>query len=123
MILPDGRRRHVRRAATDLAPVSTNAHAVSDQGNARISVRTLLPLADCLRALLRISREEVTDDQSRSCTSGQPAIQAAGLSDGVVDTVAGPASGRAAEDRQGIRRHDGPDAGGTFSRNSGDPSC
>jgi hypothetical protein len=45
------------------------------------------------------------------------------LFDGVVDTVAGPATGRAAEDRQGIRRHDGPDTGGASSRNSGDPSC
>jgi hypothetical protein len=124
VILPDGRRRHVRQAATDLAPASTDAHSVSDRGNARISVRTLLPLADCLRALLRISREEVADDQSRSRTSGQPSIQpAAGLSDGVPDAVAGPATERAAEDRQGIRRHDGPDTGGASSRNSGDPSC
>src|SRR3954451_25430150 len=75
VILPDGRRRHVRRVATDLVPASTDAHAVSDPGNARISVRTLLPLADCLRALLRISREEVPDDQSRSRTSDQASIQ------------------------------------------------
>ena len=124
VILPDGRRRHVRRVATDLVPASTDAHPVSERGNARISVRTLLPLADCLRTLLRISREEVPDDQSRSRTSDQPSIQpATGLSDGVPDAVVGPATGCAAADRQGIRRHDGPDACGTSPRNFGDPSC
>jgi hypothetical protein len=124
VILPDGRRRHVRRVATDLVPASTDAHPVSERGNARISVRTLLPLADCLRTLLRISREEVPDDQSRSRTSDQPSIQpATGLSDGVPDAVVGPATGCAAADRPGIRRHDGPDACGKSPRNSGDPSC
>src|SRR4051812_30896312 len=123
VILPDGRYRHVRRAATDLVSVAAG-HVGPDRRDARISVRTLLPLADCLRVLLRASREEGADDQPRSCAPDQPPIPpATGCSGDTPDAVDGVTVGRPAQDRRGLCRHAGPEARASSSRSPGDPPC
>ncbi len=54
LILPDGRERSVPRAATDLTEVSSHLSITE----ARISVRSLLPLANRLRIMLRCQDED-----------------------------------------------------------------
>jgi hypothetical protein len=67
--LPDGRRRSLRRASTDLAGTAeasslARVHAVCD--GPRVSIGTLLPLARHIVARLAIAVEEVTrDDHAR----------------------------------------------------------
>jgi hypothetical protein len=48
LVLPDGRRRHVLRAATDLE----RPPAAADPVRSRISARSLLPLARLIRSML-----------------------------------------------------------------------
>jgi hypothetical protein len=59
--LPDGRRRAIARAATDLVrpPPADNRQPL-------VSVRTLLPLAHLIRDLLRISNEEIRHGSCRA---------------------------------------------------------
>jgi hypothetical protein len=86
--LPDGRRRSIPRTATDL---STGTGLPSSVGSAstRISVRTLLPLARHLRAVLRW-RQEVSDAHPPSAPAAL-AVPAPGS-----PTATGPALGHAA---------------------------
>jgi hypothetical protein len=64
-ILADGRQRQVRRSATDLAaPPAGNCE------HRQVSVRTLLPLAHYIRAVLLATAEEVSDDPPDA--AGQP---------------------------------------------------
>jgi hypothetical protein len=100
-----------RAAATNLFPTSNDAHAVPDRGNARVSVRTLLPLADCLRALLRVSREDGADGQPCPGTQDQLSIAPANKPpNGSPDPVGGAAAGSPVLPRRDLCRHDGPDA-------------
>lgn len=122
VLLPDGRRRHIRRAATNLAR-APEEQPTADLDGARISVRTLLPLAQCLRALLKISGEDVTDGQPRSILdqpSDRPVQECAG---GGTDAVVGLAAGRQTEDRQGICPHGDPDADATAFHHPGGEPC
>ncbi|MCW2239217.1 hypothetical protein [Azospirillum canadense] len=123
VFLPDGRRRHVHRAATDLIS-DTDGGTSREPCEARISARTLLPLADCLRALLKVSKGDAADEQHRVDAADQPSCPAAtgGLGDrpGVVDGVA---NGRAAKDCGGLCRHVGSDARAASAIRPGDPPC
>jgi hypothetical protein len=56
--LPDGRRRSLRRAVTDLSVATVSGCALP-----LISVRTLLPLARHVEVLLKISKEEIFNEQ------------------------------------------------------------
>jgi hypothetical protein len=56
LILPDGRERSVSRAATDLAEAPIRNSTICAQ--ARISVRSLLPLANRIRIMLRCLDED-----------------------------------------------------------------
>lgn len=58
--LPDGRRRSVGRAVTDLAVTTTPNR---ERALPLISVRTLLPLARHVEVLLKISKEEIFNEQ------------------------------------------------------------
>jgi hypothetical protein len=68
--LADGRRRSVRRAATDLGEDWPADPLGTASALPRISVRTLLPLARCLRGLLSSSTEEVPHDSNPAQTHG-----------------------------------------------------
>jgi hypothetical protein len=52
--LPDGRERAISRAATAFSPASVNLTAAANRV-AHISVRTLLPLANHVRAVLAVT--------------------------------------------------------------------
>ncbi|WP_446721537.1 DUF5372 family protein [Methylobacterium sp. DCY52] len=62
--LPDGRRRSIRRASTDLAREPTRDDSAAQPS--RVSARTLLPLAHHLSALLTLCEQEVRRDGSPS---------------------------------------------------------
>jgi hypothetical protein len=78
--LPDGRRRSLRRASTDLAGTAeasslARVHAVCD--GPRVSIGTLLPLARHIVARLAIAVEEVTrDDHAPSVAEPVPCCAA-----------------------------------------------
>ena len=62
--LPDGRKRPIRIASTDLAAMVITSGAASDLP--RISIRTLIPLVQHLSANLALLTEEVIRDGSSS---------------------------------------------------------
>jgi hypothetical protein len=101
--LPDGRRRSLRRASTDLARTAE----VPLYDGPRISTGTLLPLARHIVARLAIAVEEVTrDDHTLSaaeptsrCVTGTAAVAA----------LAEPAERDANTDRPSSRRPAAPD--------------
>jgi hypothetical protein len=62
--LPDGRKRPIRIASTDLAATVITSGAASDLP--RISARTLIPLVQHLSANLALLAEEVIRDGSSS---------------------------------------------------------
>ncbi len=67
--LPDGRRRLIRRAATDLErPIATETPVP------RVSARTLLPLARYIRSVMTASRTEIVDavPMPQSCITNSP---------------------------------------------------
>ena len=73
--LPDGRRRSIRLASTDLARATREAEG-SPADVPRISIRTLTPLARHLRAALSLLAEEVIrDDSSRPSASRSVSVE------------------------------------------------
>lgn len=60
--LPDGGRRSIRRASTDLAAVGARAPEGEAEEGLRVSVRTLLALAQHLTALITASPQQVIPD-------------------------------------------------------------
>src|SRR5271166_6205985 len=88
--LPDGRERAISRAATTLSPASENLMAAASR-LAHISVRTLLPLANHVRAVLASGNADLEGSGGRNLDR-MPVEQ-----DGLVRTAATPvaaASGR-----------------------------
>ena len=88
--LPDGRRRLIRRAATDLERPTLTEPSVP-----RVSARTLLPLARHIRGLVAASSAEFVDagPSSPSCTSAPAPCAAASAmvgAPGPVATTTGP---------------------------------
>ena len=99
VLLADGRRRHVRREATDLVSASGFGCQLP-----QISVQTLLPLAYLIQALLKTSQEEVPD--GLPLPVDQPPSQDANTADAMpldaATTMAGPPGREAASTRSGI---------------------
>jgi hypothetical protein len=67
--LPDGRKRPIRIASTDLAATVTASGAAPDL--LRISVRTLIPLVQHLSANLALLADEVIRDDSTSSSASR----------------------------------------------------
>lgn len=127
--LPDGRRRSIRIASTDLAEALAPAPIAANLP--RISVRTLIPLMQHLTANLALFAEEVIRDgpsspsRSRcvSSTAADPSthIQPAGGTPSA--PMAEPVSRDANADRPDGRRADAADAGDPRHARKGDGSC
>jgi hypothetical protein len=60
--LPDGRRRSIRRSITDLAAASHGEHPGTADETPRVSIRTLLPLAQHLATMITASEPKVIHD-------------------------------------------------------------
>jgi hypothetical protein len=60
--LPDGRRRSIRRSITDLAAASHGEHPGTTDETLRVSIRTLLPLAQHLATMITASEQKVIHD-------------------------------------------------------------
>ena len=118
--LPDGRRRSLRRALTDLAGAATASSVASLCDGPRVSVGTLLPLARHIVARLATAVEEVTRadhapsvaEPSSRCVT---AIAAAAA-------LAEPAERDANTDRPASRRAAAPD-GAEGRLDEGDVRC
>ena len=128
--LPDGRRRSIRIASTDLAEALALAPIAANLP--RISVRTLIPLMQHLTAgdLTLLAEEVIRDGPSSpsrsrcvSTTAADPGmhIQPAGGTPSA--PMAEPASRDANADRPDGRRADAADAGDTRHARKGDGSC
>ncbi|MBQ0819542.1 hypothetical protein KBI52_04815 [Microvirga sp. HBU67558] len=57
--LPDGRRRSIRRSITDLAAAGDGEHPGTADETLRVSIRTLLPLAQHLATMITASEQRV----------------------------------------------------------------
>ena len=121
--LPDGRRRSLRRASTDLsgaAGAPPLAPALSSHNGRRIGVGTLLPLARHIVARLAAPVEEVTrDDRSPPIAISAPSCS---LCVTAVAALAEPAARDANADRPPSRRPAAADGAGK-QRGDGDPPC
>src|SRR3954454_8804046 len=121
--LPDGRRRSLRRASTDLAgtaeaPSLARILAVCD--GPRISVGTLLPLARHIVARLAIAVEEVTHDDHAPSVAAPAPGRAVGIA--AAAALAEPAERDANTDRPASRRAAAPD-GAEGRLDQGDFRC
>jgi len=127
--LSDGRKRSVPLAATDLGQ-SASALNPTGPGLARISVRTLIPLAQYLNRILTLLPEEVIRDESAStcalpqCVShpdrggqNQPASGLAG------ESVAGAVAGDTGAASSDAGKPIAADAAGGCSGRNGDCPC
>jgi hypothetical protein len=110
--LPDGRRRSLRRASTDLAGTAE----VPFYDGPRISVGTLLPLARHIVACLAIAVEEVIHDDYAPPAPGCAVRIAA------VAALAEPAEPDANTDRPSSRRAAAPDGADRWL-DEGDVRC
>jgi hypothetical protein len=124
--LPDGRRRSVRRAATDLVfppwPVVPNIP--------RISIRTLIPLARHVNRILNLLTEEVIRDEpapssasSRCVSTAEPGHREQPPSGGKSTSLAGPVTRDANTDRPDTGRPFAPDGAGGRPAGDGDAPC
>jgi hypothetical protein len=128
--LADGRRRSIRVACTDLAEATVRPLSPPPEVG-RISVRTLIPLMQHLRANLLLPVEEVIrDGRSSACASrcvSVPSV-AAGMrrpppGGKTAAPLAGPAGGEATADRPSDRRADVADASDPPRFRKGDGPC
>src|SRR4051794_5782112 len=118
--LPDGRRRSLRRASTDLAGAAAASPVASLCDGPRISVGTLLPLPRHIVPRLAIAVEEVTyDDRAPSVAAPAPgcAVRIAAAA-----ALAEPAERDANADRPASRRSAAPD-GAEGRLDEGDVRC
>jgi hypothetical protein len=127
--LPDGRKRSIRIASTDLATPAV-PESGTGAGISRISVRTLIPLAQHLSANLALLAEEVIRD-------GHPSASASRCVSATIDAsrhnppasasasapVAEPAGSDAAADRPHGRGADEADRAGAPRKRKGDRLC
>jgi hypothetical protein len=120
--LGDGRRRSIRRSATDLGTPSSGA-SLRASDLPRISARILLPLARHLTTTLASSAEEVIchghhpTDPASCCVSSVHANAGAPAT-----ALAEPAGRDASADRPGSRRPAAAHAG-ELSCDRGEPTC
>jgi hypothetical protein len=69
--LPDGRRRSIRRSLTDLAAASHSEHPGTVDETLRVSIRTLLPLAQHLATMITVSAQKgIGHGQTRPVAPG-----------------------------------------------------
>jgi hypothetical protein len=117
--LPDGRRRSLRRAITDLAGAegALPPASISSRNDLRISARTLLPLARHIVAGLAAPVEEVTCDDR----SPPAAASASRHSTRIAAALAEPAARDANADCSSSRRPAAADSAETQRR--GGRSC
>ena len=124
--LPGGRRRSVRKTATDLVvpsqPVGSNLP--------RVSIRTLMPLAWHVNRILNLLTEEVIRDgpappsaSSRYVSTAEPGYQEQPPSGGKSTSLAGPVTRDANTDRPDTGRPFAPDAAGGRPAGDGDAPC
>ena len=120
--LGDGRRRSIRRSATDLGtPSSVASPRASDLP--RISVRTLLPLARHLTPTLAASAEEVIRDGHHPTAPASCCVSSVHSNSGApAAALAEPAGRDASADRPCSRRPAATHAG-EQSRDRGEPTC
>ncbi|WP_367161426.1 DUF5372 family protein [Mesorhizobium sp.] len=104
--LPDGRRRSIRRAVTDLAVASAEEQGAPESA-ARISVRTLLTLLHHLNRTLASPVEEVIRDEHtvESVPRSVPVPHRTSEPEypHAAESLARPARGEAEADRAGLR--------------------
>jgi hypothetical protein len=124
--LPGGRRRSVRKTATDLVapsePVGSNLP--------RISIRTLIPLARHVNRILNLLTEEVIRDEpapssasSRCVSTAEPGHREQPPSGGKSTSLAGPIGRNASTDRPDIGGAFAPDVAGGHAVDDGDDPC
>ena len=124
--LPDGRRRSVRKTATDLVvpsqPVGSNLP--------RISIRTLIPLARHVNRILNLLTEEVIRDgpappsaSSRCVSTAEPGHQEQPACGSQSTSLAGPVARDANTDRPDTGGPFAPDAAGGRPARDGDAPC
>ena len=117
--LPDGRERAISRAATTFSPASENLMAAASR-LARISVRTLLPLANHVRAVLASRNADLEGSDGRNL-NWMPVEQ-----DGLARAAATPvaaASGRDATSAGAARGTARATSAAAVSPVRGEPSC
>jgi hypothetical protein len=126
--LPDGRKRPIRIASTDLAAAVISSGAAPDL--ARISVRTLIPLVQHLSANLALLAEEVIRDGSSSSsasrcvsTSIETRRQTPPASDGASAPLAEPLARDTNADRPNACRADEANTPAPRRARKGDRSC
>ena len=127
--LADGRKRSVRIAVTDLVPPGTSSSA-TEPNLARISVRTLIPLARHLNRILSLLTEEVIRDEpagpfasSRCVSTTDPGRQDQPVSGGPSMSVAGPVARDSNADRPNIGGAAATDAAGGCRISKRDSPC
>jgi hypothetical protein len=120
--LPDGRRRTIRRAATDLvAPIKGQDVGLDVPF---INVRTLLPLARYLTGTLTASPEEVICDDHPPPAPPSPCVSAPrSKSHKTAAALAEPAGRDANPDRSSARRDAATHSGSPRDHHPGEPPC
>src|ERR1700688_4739846 len=116
--LPDGRKRSIRIASTDLAATVIASGAASDLP--RISVRTLIPLVQHLSANLALLAEEVIRDGSSS-PSASRCVSTTADTHRRIPPAADGASAPLAEPLRRDANADRPNAGGADEANTAAP--
>jgi hypothetical protein len=126
VMLPDGRRRSVRTAATDLAAPFHPAGCDLP----RISVRTLIPLARHANRILSLLNEEVIRDEpappsasSRCVSTAEPGHHEQAARDRQPTSLARPVARDADADCQGTGGAYAPDDAGGHAVDDGDDPC
>ena len=119
--LPDGRRRSIRIASTDLAEAAI-APGPKAAGLPRISARTLIPLMQHLAANLTLLAEEVIRD-GPSNPSRSRCVSVTADSGTLAAPLAEPASRSAIADRPDNRNAHPANAGDPRHTRKGDRSC
>jgi hypothetical protein len=109
VVLPDGRQRWIARKATDLDDAACGAGP--NRGLPLVSVRTLLPLAEYVRARLSSAREEV---DGTSGPAADPAVRT-----GIAGSLADPGPQGMADDDAASAAAIGAGLGATAAVGSG----
>jgi hypothetical protein len=119
--LPDGRRRSLRGASTDLAGAAIASPAASLCDGPRVSVGTLLPLARHIVARLVIAVEEVTRDDHAPPIAEPAPLCVTGVA--AVAALAEPAERDANADCPSCRGAAAPDGADRRLDDEGDFRC
>jgi hypothetical protein len=126
VVLPDGRRRSVRKAVTDLVALPRPA----GPNLPRISIRTLIPLARHVNRILNLLTEEVIRDEpaplstsSRCVSTADPGDHEQPASDRQSTSLAGPVARDKNTDCSDTGGAFAPDVAGGHAVDDGDDPC